>query len=415
MKIKEVSSKAEKLIEVGKEVEAKRNRAMSNVQSAHQRIASAQYELDRASETDENGETVGDVGAAQADLDAAYMDLEYYEEELEAAEAELESINAEKYETIHTLDEYNEGESGNLSIIKQLQSKTFGGNVAAMAAAIIGQMNLAESTKSDLYKSMGMSYNGKSASSGARDNSVGGMIAGTISNLTSPDVKHWNGKLEQLSSKLQQIYTSKYSRFISKEKLQQPLKKTVRYETKKMFAARGLPNGVLGYNNGQTSHVAVNTGHELQTTVHENLHQLSANGNKRGIITKNGFVRENVQLNEAITELLTKRTLGDAYGADYSLYSGNRDAMALIENVMGEDVVSEAYFQNKPELMKSRFESVMGEGSWQQLSEAFDDSVSDLPHTRTSGIVRRDDLVNRYVMKSTNTSNGGNVSWREML
>ena len=179
MKIKEVSSKAEKLIEVGKEVEARRNSAMNNVQSAHQRIASAQYELDRASETDENGDTVGDVGAAQADLDAAYMDLEYYEEELDAAEAELESINAEKYETIHTLDEYNEGESGNLSIIKQLQAKTFGGNVAAMAAAIIGQMNLAESTKADLYNSMGMKYtarrNGVASGNGSSGTSNGGM------------------------------------------------------------------------------------------------------------------------------------------------------------------------------------------------------------------------------------------------
>ena len=180
MKIKEVSSKAEKLIEVGKEVEARRNRAISNVQSAQQRVSSAQYALDRASETDENGDTVGDVGAAQADLDAAYMDLEYYEEELDAAEAELESINAEKHETIHTLDEYNEGESGNLSIIKQLQAKTFGGNVAAMAAAIIGQMNLAESTKSDLYKSMGINYSAQNIGNGGRTSGSGLNSSGSV-------------------------------------------------------------------------------------------------------------------------------------------------------------------------------------------------------------------------------------------
>lgn len=179
MRIKEVSGKAEELIEAGKEVEAKRNRAMSNVQSAHQRIDSAQDALDRASETDENGDTVGDVGAAQADLDAAYMDLEYYEEELDAAEAELESINAEKYETINTLETYSEGENGNLSILKQLQGKKFGGNVGAMIAAIIGQMNLAESIKTDLYKSMGMSYNAHM--NGLSSSGIGGVFSGPSS------------------------------------------------------------------------------------------------------------------------------------------------------------------------------------------------------------------------------------------
>ena len=182
MRIREVSNKAEKLIETGKEVEAKRDRAMSNVQNAQRRVSSAQSALDRASQTDEEGNPVGDVGAAQAELDAAIMDLEYREDELREAEAELESINAEKYETIHTLDEYNEGESGNLSILKQLQGKKFGGNVGAMIAAIIGQMTLAETTRNNLLSSLGLNGQTSTHSSGGTSGGVNQILSSPGSN-----------------------------------------------------------------------------------------------------------------------------------------------------------------------------------------------------------------------------------------
>lgn len=179
MKIKEITNKGERLIELGKEAEEKRNRATANLQCAQQRVANAQAALDHASQTDENGDDVGDVSAAQAELDAAFMDLEYCEAELDAAEAELESVNAEKYETIHTLDEYNAGESGNLSILKQLQGRKFGGNVSAMIAAIIGQMNLAETTRNNLLNSLGL--NGQTTT-----HSLGGASGGVNQILSSP-------------------------------------------------------------------------------------------------------------------------------------------------------------------------------------------------------------------------------------
>ncbi len=159
MKIREVKRDGEKLVEVGKEAEARRSRVMSYVQNAQQRVYSAQRALDRASETDENGETAGDVGAAQAELDAAMMDLEYYEGELDAAQAEVDSINDQKRETIRVLDQYVEGEDRNLSVIRQLQAKSFGGNVAALAAAIINQISMAETTRNNLLNSLGLSGN----------------------------------------------------------------------------------------------------------------------------------------------------------------------------------------------------------------------------------------------------------------
>lgn len=187
MKIIEVSGKAESLIETGKTVKAKIDHAINNVKSAQQRVYNAENALDSALETDEEGNIVGDAGAAQAELDAAIMDLEYYEAELETAEAELEAINAEKGEVIHTLDEYYEGESGNLSILKQLQGKKFGGNVGALIAAIVGQMNLAETTKADLYRSMGKAYSSKSPAPGGGksggNSSTGGAPQRNISEM----------------------------------------------------------------------------------------------------------------------------------------------------------------------------------------------------------------------------------------
>lgn len=46
-----------------------------------------------------------------------------------------------------------------------------------------------------------------------------------------------------------------------------------------------------------------------------------------------------------------------------------------MESGFGTDVLKEAYFQNKPDLLRSKYESVMGKGSWESFSKAFDDSL----------------------------------------
>lgn len=166
MKIKEIQTRAENLIEVGREAEEKRDRALVKVQDARQNAIRAQIVLSEASETDQDGKPVGDVDTARALLDAAVDDLEEREAELEQAEAELKALNEQKYETIETLEEYTEGEKGNLSIVKQLQEKLFGGNVGAMVASIIGQLNVAEATRNALLNSLGLSGQSSSYSQG---------------------------------------------------------------------------------------------------------------------------------------------------------------------------------------------------------------------------------------------------------
>ncbi len=165
MKISDIKNKAENLIETGEEIKQKIEQTKSNIRSAQQRVAEAQSELARASETDENGEAVGDVGGARADLDAAMMDLEYFESEIVSEQQELSEITEQKKDTASTLEEYSRVEERNISALKQLQNKSFGSNAAAVAAAMIAQMNLAESTKEALYQSMGMNYSAKSVAS----------------------------------------------------------------------------------------------------------------------------------------------------------------------------------------------------------------------------------------------------------
>ena len=220
--------------------------------------------------------------------------------------------------------------------------------------------------------------------------------------------------LNGLSAELTSLYSSKYGKYISQDKLDNQLN-NVEFISQNEMRFRTGKTGVLGYNDGKESIIAEGTGHELQTVVHENLHQLSNNNGQAGIISDRKFYgRSNVQMNEAITELLTKRSLGERYGPDYSLYSNNRDAMAILESSLGEDLIAEAYFQNKPELIEQKIESVLGYGSWEQLSEAFDDCVSSNYHTRESGKIRRDALIDRF-MRSTNFVKGGDDEWLEIL
>lgn len=225
-----------------------------------------------------------------------------------------------------------------------------------------------------------------------------------------------NVDLDQLSDQLINLYSSKYGNYISYDKLNKPLDKTVRYISQLTMKLRTKQDGILGYNNGKKSYIAKGTGHELQTTVHENLHQLSNNNGKAGITTQRvyGYGRNNIQMNEAITELLTKRTLGERYGSDYSLYSNNRDAMAILESSLGENLVAEAYFQNKPELLEQKIDSVLGPGHWEQLSEAFDDCVDRDYNTRESGKIRRDNIIDQF-MRATNFVKEGDNEWIEIL
>lgn len=140
--------------------------------------------------------------------------------------------------------------------------------------------------------------------------------------------------------------------------------------------------GVNGYNDGKKSYVKNSGPHPQKTAIHEHNHQLSCNDvkDKFGYITEyrrgisiNGRDR---QVNEALTEYFTKKMMGAEYPVNPNVgYKDNMLRVEKMESGFGEKILKEAYYQNKPQLLKSKYESVMGEGTWDTFSQAFDESL----------------------------------------
>ena len=140
--------------------------------------------------------------------------------------------------------------------------------------------------------------------------------------------------------------------------------------------------GINGYNNGKKSYVKKSGPHPQKTAIHEHNHQLSCNDvkDKFGYITEyrrgisiNGRDR---QVNEALTEYFTKKMMGAEYPINPNVgYKDNMLRIEKMESGFGEKTLKEAYYQNKPQLLKAKYESVMGEGTWEMFSRAFDESL----------------------------------------
>lgn len=140
--------------------------------------------------------------------------------------------------------------------------------------------------------------------------------------------------------------------------------------------------GVNGYNDGKKSYVKNSGPHPQKTAIHEHNHQLSCNDvkDKFGYITEyrrgisiNGRDR---QVNEALTEYFTKKMMGSEYPANPNVgYKDNMLRVEKMESGFGDKILKEAYYQNKPQLLKARYESIMGEGTWETFSRAFNESL----------------------------------------
>lgn len=222
-------------------------------------------------------------------------------------------------------------------------------------------------------------------------------------------IEYWNNELPKIEKMVNDYNKENFSQFIYKDKLDRPLNETVNYadeEGMREAYGKGYETGILGFNNGNQTYVNCESGYQIPTTVHENLHQLSCNdiynndGNiheyRRGI-SING---KDTQINEGITEYYTQKTLGSRYpDQPYSAYDHNAHRIGKMESAFGEDNIKEAYFQNKPEILRDDFDSVMGSGSWEELSRAFDDSIHENQNIRLSAQQRANNLVNSYLFR----------------
>ncbi len=201
------------------------------------------------------------------------------------------------------------------------------------------------------------------------------------------DIKEVNKDVESAQKMIDDYCNNDLKGVLSDDKKAVRLGDTVEFQDDEAFA-KGLGGkeraaGVNGYNNGKKSYVKNSGPHPQKTAIHEHNHQLSCNDSKDSLgniteykrgVSINGKDR---QVNEALTELFTKKMMGSDYPANPNVgYRDNMLRMEKMESGFGTDVLKEAYYQNKPDLLKSKYESVMGEGSWEPFSKSFDDSLS---------------------------------------
>jgi len=180
MKIREMIEKADDLMEQGDEAKRTRLHFQQAAASARSQLQAAYAQLEAASETGEGGEPKGDAAEARAAVYAAQVLLRSAEQGLSDASRRLDSVNGEKQEMIAEIERYQEAEGGNISVLRQLQSKRFGGNAAAFAQDILDRMNAGEKARQQLLASLGISAAAKAFPSGGSAPSPG------LSSLSPP-------------------------------------------------------------------------------------------------------------------------------------------------------------------------------------------------------------------------------------
>lgn len=153
---KEIVRKAENLIEQGKESDQEVQNCQMMVASFNDKVMAARRQLAAASETDEEGNPVGDVAQARAQLSMAENQLAASERALSTAQREAKHIKAQKNTHVREIEGHNRIERSNLDKLKQLKTSAFGENSTALTEGIALRLNEAEEAKAELLRSMGI-------------------------------------------------------------------------------------------------------------------------------------------------------------------------------------------------------------------------------------------------------------------
>ncbi len=411
MKIREFEKRAERLQEAHKKAEEKTKRMKKLHKDAVCLLQEYRKEMSHLPENASEGERK----RLRERILCAEVTEKSAQKKLEQAQKQLKESEKGIYDAINELSQYSFSEKKNLDAVNTIKGMKGDKNVRDFISDLMSRIELSESIRKLLENIVG-----KNASDVPSVKSDGFSFE-AVTELTeddcytytatySPDtVEYWSERLDELSDRLYTFYSENYSEYIDAYKLEIPLRETLTYQTKEQFLECGGKTSWLGYNYAGHSYVRVGTGNELQTAVHENLHQLSGNG-----VMKYDGGWKNVQINEAITELLTEYTLGDDFGEDYSAYASNKECMKLIESVMGLDTILCAYFRNKPEVMEIAYDSVMGAGAWKTLASVFDRCLSADYSVNSKAVAERDRIVREYVLKGQDEMKGA-LSWKTLL
>lgn len=153
---KEIGKKAEALIEQGKEAEQKVQSCQARVDLSNNRVAVAKRQLAVASETNENGNPVGDVEYARAQLSMAENQLAASQRALLSAREEADRVRQQKDVHANQIESHNQIERANLEQLRRLRSGVFGADSATLTEGIVQRLNEAEDARIALLRSMGI-------------------------------------------------------------------------------------------------------------------------------------------------------------------------------------------------------------------------------------------------------------------
>ena len=156
-KFREITKKAEDLIEQGHDADEAVNASQSRVSIANAQVRAAQNALSSAMETDEEGNPRGDVHSAQMQLRMAQGQLSAGQRALTAAQERVGIVTNEKNRHIQPIEQHNRVGQENLRKVETLRGYAYGPEMAPLAADIVERLNLAEEAKVRLLESMGVS------------------------------------------------------------------------------------------------------------------------------------------------------------------------------------------------------------------------------------------------------------------
>ena len=191
---KEIGKKAEVLIEQGKEADRKVQSCQARVASSNSRVVAARRQLAAASETDENGNPVGNVEQARAQLSMAENQLAASQRALSSARGDADRVRQQKNAHVQEIERHNQVERSNLEKLRKLRAGAFGADSVALTEGMARRLNEAEDARVALLRSMGIDATADHVSVGGDGSSDSGWRGGGFATLdTSGQVKSFQG------------------------------------------------------------------------------------------------------------------------------------------------------------------------------------------------------------------------------
>ena len=199
---KEIGKKAEQLIEQGKEADQKVQSCQARVASSNSRVAAARRQLAAASETDEEGNPIGDVESARAQLSMAENQLAASQRALSSARGDAERVRQQKNAHVQEIEKHNQVERSNLEKLRKLRGGAFGADSAAFTEGMAQRLNEAEDARVALLRSMGIDASPDHVAVGGEGSADSGWRGGGFATLdTTGQVQSYQGgSSEGLSS-----------------------------------------------------------------------------------------------------------------------------------------------------------------------------------------------------------------------